>query len=134
MAADSLPPVLLVDDSDDDLRLLKRYLAKAGVKNPIVTHSDAPAAIAFLAAAAHGAEPMPCLVLTDLKMPGIDGFDFIKWIRRQKPLKGLKVAMISGSGVPRDASQAKAAGADAFFAKFPTPAELAQLAHEASGC
>src|SRR4051812_2498756 len=85
MAAQSLPPVLVVDDSEDDLHLIKRLLAKARVKNPIVTFDDANRLMAFLkAAATPDSGLMPSLVLTDRKMPGVDGFDLVKWIRSQK--------------------------------------------------
>ena len=130
----SLPPILVIDDSKDDLHLLKRLLAKAGVKNPVVTFDEAPDAISFLSAASSSPDAglMPCLVMTDLKMPGFDGARFIKWIRAQKALSGMMVVMISGSGVERDLNQARAAGADSFFGKFPTAGEMASLVAEAS--
>src|SRR5258705_11265349 len=125
MTAPALPPVFVVDDSEDDLDLIKRLLAKSRVKNPVVTFDDAKAAIAFLKAAPSSPEPglMPCLLLTDLKMPELDGFELIKWIRGQKRFARLPVIMMSSGGAERDAKEAKAAGADRFLAKFPTAEE-----------
>src|SRR3954467_15150389 len=133
MAPRSLPPVLVIDDNEDDLHLLKRLLGKAGLKNPVVTFPDALAAISFLKAATSTADSglVPCLIFTDLKMPDIDGLAFTKWIRTQKTLTNVTVIVISNSGVERDAKQAKAAGADKFFPKFPTADEIAKLVKQA---
>src|SRR5437868_5569670 len=128
MAAPSnLPPVLVVDDDQDALHLIKRILAKAGIKNPVVTFDDASKVVAFLKAAASAPEAglMPCVVFTDLKMPAMDGFELLRWIRGEKNLARLTVVMLSSSSLDKDMKRAKALGVDDYLVKFPTPEKVA---------
>jgi CheY-like chemotaxis protein len=123
--------VLLIDDSHEDLFLTKRLLARAGIKQPIVTVDGGEEAIVFLRAAAlPGAEDlMPCVILCDLKMPKQNGFDVLKWLRGQKALKDVTFVLLTGGDIPADRAKAKELGADVFLVKFP-PAEVLRKAVE----
>src|SRR5204863_5781610 len=74
--------ILLVDDREDDIILITHALAKAEVHNPIFAVRSGNEAVAYL----HGtgkyqnrdAYPLPDIMLLDLKMPGIDGFEVIR--------------------------------------------------------
>src|SRR5215471_10234152 len=70
--------ILLVEDSENDLILMRYALEKAGVSNPVVEVRDGEAAIEYLsgngAYADREQHPLPCLIITDLKMPRVDGF------------------------------------------------------------
>src|SRR5689334_20712827 len=81
-------PVLLIDDSHEDLFLLKRLLARADIKGPIVTIDDGQEAMVFLRASlnAGASDLTPRCVFCDVKMPKVNGFDLLKWMRQQKPL------------------------------------------------
>ena len=122
-------PVLLVDDSHEDLFLTKRLLARAGVKNPIVTIDGGEEAISFLRAASlPGADDLlPCVVFCDIKMPVQNGFDVLGWVRGQKALSDLPFVILSGGDVPSDRRKAEELGATAFLVKFPTPDALKQI-------
>src|SRR3989442_937616 len=91
-------------------------------------------AIAFLKAASHtpGTGLLPCVVLTDLKMPGMDGIQFVKWIREQKRLAALTVIMLSNSALDADRKRAKAAGVDSYFVKLPKVEIIAKIVADAS--
>lgn len=129
MAAQSLPPVLVVDDSEEELHLIKRLLAKAQVKNPVVTFDDASRVMTFLKAASATPDSglMPCILFTDLKMPGVDGLDLVKWIRTQKSFARLPVVMLSGSGEDREVKRAKELGVTECLTKLPTPETLSKV-------
>ena len=129
MVAPSLPPILLVDDSEDDLLLIKRLFERAGIKNPLVTFHNAPALFSFLTALVSDPDTgsIPSAVFTDLKMPGLDGFDVITWIREKPVFRDLPVVMLSGSGQDQDVKRAHALGVTKYLVKLPEPDELAKI-------
>jgi CheY-like chemotaxis protein len=61
--------------------------------------------------------PCPDLLLLDLKMPKVNGFEVLQWIRDKPSLKGLPVVVISSSDLPVDKERAADLGATAFFVK-----------------
>jgi DNA-binding NtrC family response regulator len=63
-------------------------------------------------------------VITDLDMPGTNGFELIDEIRAEPKFAGLPILMISGNSDPRNAERALAHGATAFFAKPYSPAAV----------
>lgn len=113
--------VLLVEDSPDDVALLRRSFIKARILNPLHVVTDGQEAIDYLAGKGKYANreefPFPALVLLDLNMPGVDGFQVLQWIRRQSRLKGLRVVVLSASDNMRDVSRAYELGANSFLIK-----------------
>jgi CheY-like chemotaxis protein len=89
--------ILLVEDLADDVLLIRRAFEKAKVINPIHVVPNGEEAISYLNGSgkyANRAEyPLPDLVLLDLKMPGIDGFEVLRWIRQQPGLSSLRVVV-----------------------------------------
>jgi len=65
-------------------------------------------------------------VVTDLDLPGISGFELIEQLRRQPRHALLPVVVISGDGDPGTPARVRALGADAFFSKPYSPAEVRQ--------
>lgn len=127
MADDTLPLILLADDESDDAFILQHRLAKSGIHNPVLAFSDGADVIEFLTKLlAHGSV-LPRVLLLDLKMPRMDGFDTLQWIRGQKAFDSLTVAVVTSSGRPEDAQRALAAGAQSVFVKFPSGEELAKV-------
>ena len=61
--------------------------------------------------------PLPALVLLDIKMPGMDGFEVLKWIRNQPSLAKLCVVMLTSSDQIQDANKAYQFGANSFLVK-----------------
>jgi CheY-like chemotaxis protein len=123
----ALPPILIADDDPDDLFFTKRVLVKAGVKNPLVPLHDGEEVIKFLITALTEmpkADPKPCLLLLDIKMPRRDGFEVLEWIRNQKALDALKIVILSGSDEPRDRERASDLGADDYLVK---PADVKHI-------
>lgn len=119
-------PVLLIDDSHEDLFMAKRLLARTGIKHPIVTIDSGDEAIVFLRASMlPGAEQLlPCIVFCDVRMPGQSGFDVLKWVRQQKPLEKLPFVMLTGENHDTDKARAAQLGATGYLVKFPTPEKL----------
>jgi CheY-like chemotaxis protein len=112
---------LLVDDSPDDLLLLKRAFTAAAVDNDVVALESGQDAIDYLTCAIEPGDrralPMPVAIFADLKMPGINGFDLVGWIRAQPPLKDMIVIVMTGSNIEKDVVLAYELGANCFLTK-----------------
>ena len=113
--------ILLVEDRLDDVSLITRSLQKAGVVNPLQVVRNGEDAIAYLKGEGKFANrdefPLPELVLLDLKMPGIDGFEVLSWIRMEPGLSGLRVVVLTSSEQIKDVNRAYALGANSFLVK-----------------
>ncbi|MDB6023754.1 MAG: response regulator receiver protein [Pedosphaera sp.] len=114
-------PVLLVEDSEDDSEILIHALKKAGVGNPIFTVQTGEKAIAYLKGDKEFADrqrfPLPGVVLLDLNLPKINGFEFLKWLSTQPQLSGLFVVVLSGYNEISHVGRAYALGARSFLVK-----------------
>src|SRR5207245_7487111 len=113
--------ILLVEDREDDIILIRRAFTKGNVLNPLQVVRDGDEAIAYLSGQgrySNRAEyPLPDLVLLDLKMPRVDGFEVIRWIREQPGLKALRFVVLTSSDEMRDVNLAYQLGANSFLVK-----------------
>jgi CheY-like chemotaxis protein len=89
--------------------------------NPLFNVQTGEEAIAYLKGDeryANRAEyPLPDLVLLDLKLTGISGFQVLKWIRQQPGLRAMRVVVLTGSTAIEDINLAYQLGANSFLAK-----------------
>jgi CheY-like chemotaxis protein len=113
--------ILLVENDESDALLIGGAFAKAGVANPHRIVKDANVAISYLKGegpyANRKRHPLPGLILLDLKLPGIDGFEVLKWIRRQPELKNLPVVVLISPYEVWQVNRARQLGADSFLVK-----------------
>jgi two-component system response regulator len=115
------PLILIAEDSESDIYFLFRVLDQAGVKNPIYVVREGVEAANYLRGEGEYADrvkyPLPGIVLLDLKLPGLDGFEILR-LKRQHPGLGstLMVAVSSYDGV-YSINLAYEAGADTFLSK-----------------
>ena len=113
--------VLYVEDDSNDVLLMRRAWAKAGIRERLQTVSDGEEAIQYLSGRGpylnRVEHPMPTLVLLDLKLPKVLGLDVLKWIRAQPSLESLRVIIFSSSARQADQEAAQTLGADAYFVK-----------------
>ena len=117
----SRPLILHVEDDESDAALLERALRRAQVSVTTFRAEDGQVAIDYLAGTGKYADrtayPLPGLVLLDIKMPRIDGFDVLKWIRGQAQFAHLPVVMLSSSDEPSDIQTATRLGANCYIVK-----------------
>lgn len=129
-------PVVVIDDEPDDLFFLRRLFDKGGVKNPVVTFLDSEDSMSFLSATLVILRKVPqftpCVLFTDIKMPKLDGFELVKWIRRHREFDELTVVVMSSSDNPKDVALAQKLGADRYLLKYPSPETLAELIADAA--
>jgi CheY-like chemotaxis protein len=113
--------VLQVDDNESDVLLLERAFAQAGITNPLRVANCGQMAIDYLAGTGAFADrqkaPLPCMVLLDINMPGMSGFDVLGWIRRQPALKDLVVVLFSSTAEPEFVKRGYELGANDFVQK-----------------
>lgn len=125
-------PILLVEDSDDDAFLLTRALRTAEIDNPVHIVTDGEQALDYLQGAGKFADraqyALPSLVLLDLKLPRVSGFEVLEWIQRDTTLPPLVVVVLSSSGETRDINMAYRFGARSYLVKPPTAASFVDLA------
>lgn len=111
--------LLLVDDSEDDVYLLKRALARHPDFRVVGQARDGDDAIDYLSGAGQFADrsrhPWPDLMVLDLKMPGRDGYDVLQWMSGKSPRP--LVAVFTSSNLDADKARAVELGADLFQSK-----------------
>ena len=122
------PTILLVEDSEDDVFIMKHALKKSGNQVPLQIVTDGEMAIQYLSGKGDYADrqrfPVPSLVLLDLKLPYINGFEVLSWIRQQPELACINVVVLTGSAEKKDQNKASALGANSYLVKPPTPEAL----------
>jgi CheY-like chemotaxis protein len=116
-----LATVLHVDDSEDDRILLRYALGRSQNTFVLQSVSDGHVAIEYLKGVSeyHDRErfALPVLILLDIKMPGMNGFDVLEWVRKQPVLKDIAVAILSSSYDSADVTRAYALGAKWYLMK-----------------
>ena len=102
--------VLVVDDNSDHRFLTRRALA--GIPDVSVQLAvDGEDALRRIG------DAQPDLVLLDVKMPGMDGFEVLARLRSSGPARGLRVVLFSSSESPADVARARELRADGFVTK-----------------
>src|SRR6266850_1332354 len=91
--------ILLAEDNLNDVFLLKSAFQEAAPEMRISVVGNGEELIGYLQSRPGGGQtPIPALILLDLKMPKVDGFEALQWIRNQPNLKRLLVVVFSSSG------------------------------------
>jgi len=113
--------ILLADDSEDDALLIRQAFQKAFIPSPLYVVTSGEEAIAYLKGefkySNRDEYPLPDLLLLDLKMPGTDGFQVLRWIRQTPGLSELRVLVLTSSDHIRDVNEAYTLGANSFMVK-----------------
>jgi len=124
--------LLLVEDNEHDVFLMKRALSQAEIRNPLFVVSDGQQAVDYLAGNGDFNDremyPFPALVLLDLKLPFRSGHEVLAWIRNEAELNELVVVVLTSSDEPADVNQAYKLGANSYLVKPPSLGQLRDLA------
>ncbi len=126
--ADNAKIILLVEDNPDDETLTLRALRQNHISNEVIVAHDGVEALEYL----HGATPaggddraLPEVVLLDLKLPKVDGFEVLRRIRADERTKLLPVVILTSSDEDQDLVTSYRLGANSYVRK---PVEFGEFA------
>lgn len=120
--------ILLVEDNEDDVFIMRRAFKKADVRNPLQVLEDGEAAISYLNGTGAYADrekfPLPVVIFLDVNMPKKSGLEVLRHIRQDERLKDLTVHILTASTRTDDIERAFHLGVNAYFIK---PTQIEQL-------
>jgi len=124
--------ILLAEDDEDDQFFMQVALEKAGISDPLRIVNNGREAIAYLAGEGPYTNreqfPLPTLLFLDLKMPYVNGFEVLEWLRnRTAEFTHLSIIVLTSSPEERDHTRAYQLGARSYLIKPPTSEMLVDI-------
>ena len=123
--------VLVVEDDPNDQFLIERAFRKIGVTSPIQIVSDGAEAIAYMRGEGKFSDrekySYPTFVITDLKMPGTDGFGVLEFLKNNPEWAIIPTIVLSASADLDDIKKSYMLGASSYHVKPPTQDQLREL-------
>ena len=127
-------PILAAEDEESDRMILEMAFQRAKLQCPLLLVRDGQEAVDYLSGkgryADRAAHPLPALVLLDLKMPRMNGFDVLGWLAEQPDFKKIPAVVLSSSADEIDMNKARQLGAREYFVKPHSLDELIKIAHQ----
>lgn len=121
-------PILAAEDEESDRMILELAFQRAELRHPLAIVRDGEEVVDYLSGkgpyADRSAHPLPALVILDLKMPRMSGFDVLSWLSTQRELKEIPAVVLSSSAAESDMAKAWKLGMREYFVK---PHSLEQL-------
>jgi CheY-like chemotaxis protein len=131
---EKLPPILAAEDEEADRIILEPAFQRAQLLHPLVIVRDGQEAVDYLSGkgryADRAAHPLPVLLLLDLKMPRMNGFDVLTWLATQAAFKEIPAVVLSSSADESDVNKARQLGAREYFVKPHSLGDLMKIAHQ----
>jgi CheY-like chemotaxis protein len=113
--------ILIGEDNPDEALLLRSALRELGLKDPVHIVADGEQVIEYLKGVGRYEDrqkyPFPSVLFTDIKMPRMDGFQVLRWIREHPQHAMTPTTVFSSSDSPRDIRLAYELGANAYMVK-----------------
>jgi CheY-like chemotaxis protein len=126
-----LPTILLVEDTPSDATLVRRAFEKTKVLNPIVWTRNGQEALAYLSGLGQYGDrnryPLPALILLDLDLPEMTGFELLQWKRSQPNIRRIPVVILTIDNASSAVNAAYDLGANSFLVKPGNPEEIMRI-------
>lgn len=110
--------IIMVDDEESEIYIASRYLKKYKLKNPFLSFNSGSDFLNYLESVKMGIKPIPALVLLDLRMPLMDGFQVLSKVREEPMFDENPIMIIfSNSNDEEDINKAMELKADGYQIK-----------------
>jgi CheY-like chemotaxis protein len=114
-------PLLVVEDSNEDFRMLQRLMRRMSVQNPIYRCTNGDEALDFLYQEGNfnnpETAPRPSVILLDLNLPGIDGREILEKLKKDGSFKEIPIIVFTTSSNPKDIELCYKKGANGYLIK-----------------
>ena len=117
--------ILVVEDQEDNRRILRDLLTSKGYE--IIEAVDGEEGVAM------AGEHIPDLILMDIQLPGLDGYEATRRIKSNPDLAGIPIIAVTSYALSGDETKAKEAGCDDYIAKPYSPRALLAKVNENLG-
>jgi two-component system cell cycle response regulator DivK len=121
----SIKKILVVEDTEDNRQILRDLLGMAGY-DMIEAHDGAEGV-------SQATEHKPDLILMDIQMPVMDGYEATRQIKANPALKGIPIVAVTSYALSGDEEKARAAGCDGYIAKPYSPRQMLAKVREILG-
>jgi two-component system, response regulator len=124
--------LLIVEDSLDDFKAMQRAFSKSGWTNPIVHCQFGEDALNYLYGRGSFVqrEHLPVLILLDLNLPGINGFDVLTQVKQDPNLCQIPIVVMTTSNDQHDVTRCYQAGANTYIRKPTTSQGLVRTVED----
>jgi CheY-like chemotaxis protein len=123
--------ILILEDDENDAFLLIRALHKNKIQGPILVLPDGTAGVAYLKGEGPYADriqfPWPRVLIVDIKMPKMNGLEFLEWLKKDPEFSIIPTLILSSSNQAADVARAYKSGANSFLVKPGNFADLESL-------
>jgi len=124
--------ILLLEDDENDIVIMKRALKSAGLSNRLLVIEDGKAAIDYFAGKGEYADrarfPLPALVFVDINLPLRTGIAVLEFLQGMREFSDVIRIVLTSSNLQSDIQRAYRAGANSYVVKPPTPEKLVEIA------
>jgi len=123
--------ILLVEDDDNDIFFVRHATEASGARHAVYGVHDGEEATSYLTGAGQFADrhsfPLPNVILTDIKMPRMGGFELLRWLRTNSQYAVIPTIVYSSSHLEEDVREAYKSGANSFIRKPCSIEEMVEI-------
>ena len=122
--------ILIVEGYEDEREIAAVASGQGGIFNPVHTALSAEDAMIYLEGVAPfsiAIYPLPTMIFVDLKLPGMDGFGLLRWVKTHPELKSIFIVVLSAAGDLMSVQTAYDLGANSFLTKPCREADIENL-------
>lgn len=123
--------LLVVEDSNEDFKMLQRLMKRMSVQNPVYRCASGDEALDFLNQKGDSDNPSiaprPCVILLDLNLPGTDGRQVLEKLKQDNSLREIPIVVFTTSSNPKDVELCYQKGANGYLIKPMDSQELQKI-------
>jgi len=123
--------IIIIEDNPADAKTLRVAINRRDPTIEMDVFDDGATALKYFLSAAHDVEPFSCdLILLDLHLPHVSGFEVLEFLKNNAILKSFPVVVLSGSSSEQDIARCYASGANSYICKPTGIEQVFQMASQ----